>query len=98
MNANSSVSRVAEECLRTRTEVPWGASGRTSMSACFRVWYVNLGTEKLSSVWSQHVITSGPDVIFKRIWYGDGFAVLCSQFLGVQLYDQFVSPEAVQTG
>jgi len=61
------------------------------------LWYENPGLSSLTSEWKQHIITQGPDVIFKTIPYQGGFAIFCAEFFAQKLTVQFVSKRGVLT-
>lgn len=45
------------------------------------LWLENPGkNQMINRYWKEHVITAGPDVIFKSKPYGDGLAVYCTEF------------------
>lgn len=61
------------------------------------MWYENPGPSNLLTEWKQHKITDGPDVIFKKVRYGDGFAIFASEFWAEKLTVQFVTAQGVKT-
>jgi len=64
------------------------------------MWYENPGVDKITGLWKQHIITTGPDVIFRQKPYGDGFAVYTTEFFGKvpRLSVQFINKQGVKTG
>jgi len=59
------------------------------------LWYENPGVSQITSEWKQHIITQGPDVIFKKIPYEKGFAIFTTEFFDQRLTVQFVSAQGV---
>jgi len=59
------------------------------------LWYENPGVSQITSEWKQHIITQGPDVIFKSIPYEGGLAIFCTEFFSKQLTVKLVSAQGV---
>merc|ERR1719384_102543 len=61
------------------------------------VWLVNPGKSQMDKViWEEHVITAGPDVIFKSKPYKDGLAVFTTEFFnptGPKLSVHFITKQ-----
>ena len=55
------------------------------------VWYERPGLEKFTSKWKHHIVTEGPDIIFKGIPYHSGFETFCTEFWNEKLTAKFVT-------
>jgi len=64
------------------------------------IWYENPGKARITELWPKHYITEGPDVIFRKVKYGSGYAIFTTEFFAEvkKLSVQFVTKDGVLTG
>jgi len=70
----------------------WGPTFRGEL-----LWYENPGDDVFQE-WRAHVITDGPDVIFKSIPYQGGLAIFTTEFFNRRISVQLVSTQGDITG
>lgn len=61
------------------------------------VWFENPGASRITEEWTKHMVAEGPDVIFKKVPYGNGFAIFATEFWNEKLTVKFVSKQGVMT-